>query len=82
MATGIYDELISGRTTRELAALDATQVAIRKHLAATEDVSATATALLEEAIDLAFAEVKGKPSDALALTHDLLAVLKRHAPRT
>ena len=82
LTAGIYDELVSTRTARELGTLAAGLTAIRKQLSARDDVSTAATTLLEEAIGLALAELKDKPLETIALTHDLLAALKKHAPRS
>lgn len=83
LVPGVYDELVSERLRQELEALDSTKWTARhRELTNHEDIRAPVAALLDEAIDLALAEFKDKPVEAIALAEEILGVLKKHAQKT
>jgi superfamily II DNA or RNA helicase/HKD family nuclease len=82
LTAGAFDELVSERTARELGMLAPGLEAVRRTVSAREDISSAATSLLGEALGLAFDELNDKPEAAIDMTHALLGVLKKHAPRT
>src|SRR6185436_4749076 len=78
LAPGAYDELLSVRLERQLAALDPQLDIHRKPVAHTEAIGAIVESLLREAIDLALSELRNDSPAALALAEQILAVVHSH----
>src|SRR5262245_575717 len=76
LAAGAYDELISARLERQLAALDSELDVHRKPIAHTDAIGAIVASLLGEAIDLALSELRSDSLAALALAEQVLAVIQ------
>ena len=78
---GIYDEIVTERLDRQLAALGVAFEVHRDALAVGEPISAVLESLLGDGLALALAELKADSAKGIALAEALLAVLHSHAPR-
>jgi superfamily II DNA or RNA helicase/HKD family nuclease len=81
LKAGVYDEIMSARLDRELAALGPAFDVHRAALAVSEPIGAVLESLLGDGFALALTELKADSAKALALAEGLLAVLRAHAPR-
>ena len=81
LKAGVYDEIVSARLDRQLAALGAPFEVYRSALTASEPIGAVLESLLGDGLALALAELKADSAKGLALAEALLAVLRSHAPR-
>ena len=81
LKAGVYDEIVSARLDRQLAALGAPFEVYRSALTVSEPIGAVLESLLGDGLALALAELKADSAKGLALAEALLAVLHSHAPR-
>ena len=81
LKAGVYDEIVSARLDRQLAALGDVFDVHRTALSASEPIAAVLESLLADGLALALAELKADSSKGIALAEALLAVLRTHAPR-
>jgi len=81
LKAGVYDEIVSARLDRQLAALGAPFEVYRSALTVSEPISAVLESLLGDGLALALADLKADSAKGLALAEALLAVLRSHAPR-
>jgi superfamily II DNA or RNA helicase/HKD family nuclease len=78
---GIYDEIVTERLDRQLAALGLAFEVHRSALAVGEPIGAVLESLLGDGLALALAELKADSAKGIALAEALLGVLRSHAPR-
>ena len=81
LKAGVYDEIVSTRLDRQLAALGTQFEVYRAALTVSEPIGAALESLLGDGLALALAELKADSAKGLALAESLLAVLRSHAPR-
>jgi superfamily II DNA or RNA helicase/HKD family nuclease len=81
LGAGIYDDIVSARIERQLAALGPGYDVHRAALKVGEPVGAVLESLVGEGLALALAELKSDSAKGIALAEALLAVLHSHAPR-
>ena len=75
LKAGVYDEIVSARLDRQLAALGAPFEVCRSALTVSEPIGAVLESLLGDGFALALAELKADSAKGLALAEALLAVL-------
>ena len=80
LKAGVYDEIVSARVDRQLAALGDAFDVYRTALSASEPIGAVLESLLGDGLALALAELKADSSKGIALAEALLAVWRAHAP--
>lgn len=80
LKAGVYDEIVSARLDRQLAALGDAFDVHRAALRASEPIGAVLESLLADGVALALAELKADSGKGIALAEALLAVLGTHAP--
>ena len=81
LKAGVYDEIVSARLDRQLAALGADFDVHRAALTASEPIGAVLESLLGDGLVLALADLKADSAKGIALAEAILAVLRTHAPR-
>src|SRR5437868_7968590 len=81
LKAGVYDEIVSARLDRQLAALGDAFDVHRAVLSSSEPIGAVLESLLGDGLALALAELKADSSKGIALAEALLAVWRAHAPR-
>jgi superfamily II DNA or RNA helicase/HKD family nuclease len=81
LVPGIYDEIVTGSVEAKLAKLAATLGSIVEPLGASSDVTAALAATLRDVIEAALDEHSSDPERAIALASELLAAVRRHAPK-
>ncbi len=75
LTAGVYDELVTRHSAALLAALATEHDVVRKAIGAQEDLVSPLTSLLNEAIGLAFAQLRREPERSLALAEAVLRLL-------
>ena len=80
LKAGIYDEIVSRRLDRQLAALGTAFEVHRAALTAGEPIGAVLESMLGDGLALALADVKADSGKGIALAEALLAVLRSYAP--
>jgi superfamily II DNA or RNA helicase/HKD family nuclease len=80
LKAGVYDEIVSARVDRQLAALGDAFDVHRAALKTSEPIGAVLESLLADGVALALAELKADSGKGIALAEALLAVLRKHAP--
>jgi superfamily II DNA or RNA helicase/HKD family nuclease len=82
LGPGIYDEVLDEHVRQQLERLDPDLLfAVHHSIKRDEEVGPALITRLHEAIELAFLELREKPSDAIGLAQELLDILRRRAPR-
>jgi superfamily II DNA or RNA helicase/HKD family nuclease len=81
LVPGIYDEVVSQRVEAELKQLGPELSAVLTEITQSQSVSAPLGSVLRAALDLALADREAHLDESLSLAHDVLQVLRRHAPK-
>ena len=80
LKAGVYDDIVSARLDRQLAALGDAVNVHRAAIKASEAIGPVLESLLAEGVALALAELKADSAKGIALAEALLVVLRKHAP--
>jgi hypothetical protein len=80
LKAGVYDEIVSARLDRRLAARGAAFDVHRTALKAREPIGVVLESLVGDGLAFALAELKADSGKGIAVAQALLAVLREHAP--